>query len=85
MISERDFHATFGRSSVLDDQQGGRQDVTEPKSNLHADYPDAFLKNWDGCAHQDCLAECTSAPMYCERLRIAFKAWSAAQKETNAP
>jgi hypothetical protein len=53
------------------------------RGNLFHDYPKAFLDHWEGCAHQHCLAQCSSEPRHCERLRIAFEAWTKAEtKET---
>jgi len=51
------------------------------RGNLFHEYPKAFLDQWEGCAHQHCLAKCSAEPRHCERLRIAFDVWSEAQAQ----
>lgn len=54
------------------------------RGNLFRQYPAAFMKTWDGCAHLDCLTECAVQHGHCERLQRAFGAWSDISEE-NCP
>lgn len=52
--------------------------MTDSNGSFQRKYPNAFMRTWQGCAHQDCLPLCVPAVGgHCERLKLAFEAWSA--------